>query len=387
MRALQPFNALGTRCRSTFGSSSTRLFSVHFPRGRFSSPSPFTGYAAGMDLPAGYQLRAPMPGDLEPVAAVLAADDLDDAGQVVLDAGFLGDQWSRVGFDLATDAWVVVDAAGTVVGYGQVLREEPDVSRIVGSGPPRPSRTRDRLLAPEPDRGACEPAVAPAGRPSGSATRSTPATAPRRRCSGPAACARSVTSGTCSIELTRSVRPGSVAGRDRHHQDALAGRPAGLPRRPRRGVRGPLGPPSRAVRPLGRGADTDVRATIRRLWLLARSDGQPVGALTATALGDRGWIGLLGVLAPVPGPRDRRRPCFVASFADFATRGVGGVCPGRRRREPDRGDRALRARGDARGQALGPVGALHRQPTGPDSAPPTPLRRRHDPFTLPPQGF
>jgi GNAT superfamily N-acetyltransferase len=79
-----------------------------------------------MGLPAGYHLRAPTRDDLEHAAAVLGADDLDDAGEVVLDAGFLADQWDRVGFDLAADAWVVVDEAGAIVGYGQVLREEPD---------------------------------------------------------------------------------------------------------------------------------------------------------------------------------------------------------------------------------------------------------------------
>jgi mycothiol synthase len=80
-----------------------------------------------MDLPNGYQLRAPTWGDLEPAAEVLAADDLDDAGQVVLDTGFLRGQWERFGFDLTTDAWVAVDAVGTVVGYGQVTRDGDDV--------------------------------------------------------------------------------------------------------------------------------------------------------------------------------------------------------------------------------------------------------------------
>ena len=42
------------------------------------------------------------------MAEVLIADYLHDAGQSVLDSDFLQDQWSRVGFDLATDAWVVV---------------------------------------------------------------------------------------------------------------------------------------------------------------------------------------------------------------------------------------------------------------------------------------
>src|SRR6266516_6585228 len=75
-----------------------------------------------MDRPIGYELRAPTPDDLDAVAAVLIAGDLDDAGQVVLDADFVRDEWSREGFDLPTDAWVVVDAAGAFVGYGQAMR-------------------------------------------------------------------------------------------------------------------------------------------------------------------------------------------------------------------------------------------------------------------------
>jgi len=85
-----------------------------------------------MDLPNGYELLAPTWDDLEPAAEVLAADDLDDAGQVVLDTGFLRGQWERVGFELTTDAWAVVDVTGTVVGYGQVTRDEDDVAESWG---------------------------------------------------------------------------------------------------------------------------------------------------------------------------------------------------------------------------------------------------------------
>lgn len=55
-----------------------------------------------------------------------------DAGETVLDADFLRDEWSRVGFDLATDAWVVVDGEGTIVAYGQALRDEPSIVECWG---------------------------------------------------------------------------------------------------------------------------------------------------------------------------------------------------------------------------------------------------------------
>jgi len=75
-----------------------------------------------------YHLGAPAWEDLPAVAEVLAADDLDDAGQVVLDTGFVRGQWQRAGFDLSTDAWIAVGGAGTVVGYGQVTRDKTDVA-------------------------------------------------------------------------------------------------------------------------------------------------------------------------------------------------------------------------------------------------------------------
>lgn len=76
-----------------------------------------------MDLAAGYELRAPTSDDLDAAADVLIADHFDDAGQIDLDAGFVREEWSRAGFDLATDAWLVLEGTGAIVGYGQVMRE------------------------------------------------------------------------------------------------------------------------------------------------------------------------------------------------------------------------------------------------------------------------
>ena len=50
-----------------------------------------------------------------------------DGGRVVIDADFLRDEWSRAGFSLASDAWVVAGPDGVVVGYMQTMREEPNV--------------------------------------------------------------------------------------------------------------------------------------------------------------------------------------------------------------------------------------------------------------------
>ncbi len=80
-----------------------------------------------MDVPAGYELRAPTSDDLEAVADVLIADQREQAAVPTLDADFVRQVWSRPGFDLASDAWVVTERAGAIVAYGQVRREEPDV--------------------------------------------------------------------------------------------------------------------------------------------------------------------------------------------------------------------------------------------------------------------
>ena len=47
---------------------------------------------------------------------MLVADELDDAGQVTLGADFVRGEWSRPGFDLATDAWVAGDGEERIVG-------------------------------------------------------------------------------------------------------------------------------------------------------------------------------------------------------------------------------------------------------------------------------
>ena len=85
---------------------------------------------------------------------MLIADDLDDAGEIVLDADFLLTGWSRSDFDLATDAWVIVDGADSIVGYGQIMRQEPSVvgswgivhpaQRGRGLGPPLLERIEER---------------------------------------------------------------------------------------------------------------------------------------------------------------------------------------------------------------------------------------------------
>lgn len=80
-----------------------------------------------MDQPDGYTFRAPRTRDAEAIGELFAAERRANQEAPVLDVGFVREVWTRAGFDLATDAWVGVDAVGTVVAYGQVRLEEPDV--------------------------------------------------------------------------------------------------------------------------------------------------------------------------------------------------------------------------------------------------------------------
>jgi mycothiol synthase len=83
-----------------------------------------------MDLPDGFGFRAPGPDDLAAVADVLIADQRQDGVEPTVDGEYLRQLWGRPDFDLTTDAWVVAEAEGMIVGYGQVRRDEPD---LVGS--------------------------------------------------------------------------------------------------------------------------------------------------------------------------------------------------------------------------------------------------------------
>jgi len=278
-------------------------------------------YAPGMTLPAGYRLRAPAPGDLDAVADVLIATELDEAGQVVLGLDFVRDEWSRVGFDLATNAWVVVDGEGTVAGYAQAMREEPAVVDCWGVVRPghRGRGIGSSLVGLTEERAAHLLAGLPSGRFRHAISAGDDAAAALLKARG----LRPVRHfWHMQIDLTGPLEPGpapegvEVTGIDSGDLPAIHGVID-----------------EAFADHFGHHAEPFERWMAEQeaspshdltLWLLARAEGRPVGALTAHVGGDSGWVDYLGVLTACRG-RGAGMALLRRSFAMFAERGVRRV--------------------------------------------------------------
>jgi mycothiol synthase len=275
-----------------------------------------------VDVPAGFEIRAPTTGDLEAVAAVLIADELDVAGQPVLGEEFIREVWSRTGFNLAADAWVVTDHRGTIVAYGQVRREESD---IVGSwGVVHPehrgrgigSSLFDRIEARASELLTSVPS--PRFRTSINAVDEAAAEMLRVRGLRPVRHFWHM-----QIDLTRPIEPGPS--------------PDGIeiggiePRDDLKAIHTVLDEAfaddwGDYPGPFDRWADEQARSPSYdpTLWLLARDGVLPVGVLTASASGHGGSVDWLAVLASRRG-RGIGAALLRRSFASFAARGVRRV--------------------------------------------------------------
>lgn len=275
-----------------------------------------------MELPAGYRLRAPELGDLDAVADVLRADELAEGGPALLGAGFVQDEWSRAGFSLAVDAWVVTDGAGTIVGYVQAMTEGPGRTECWGVVHPRHRGIGigAALVHLTQERTARLAAGLPAGLLHHSVSAADQAAAGLLQASG-LHLARHFWH--MQAELADPVDPGPA--------------PDGI-------EIGPVDPATDlpAVKAVVDEAFADhwgyraepfdewtVNETGRPtydpdLWLWATAAGEPVGALLAHVSDDRGWVDYLAVLAACRG-RGVGAALLRRAFALFAGRGVGHV--------------------------------------------------------------
>jgi mycothiol synthase len=275
-----------------------------------------------MDPSAGYGFRAPTQGDLDAVADVLLADQTAEGVDPTIDAYFLQQVWGRPDFDLATDAWVVTDGVGTIVAYGQVRREEPD---LVGSwGVVHPeyrgrgigSALLDRIeaRASELQAGVSSPRF----HHSINGADDAAAAMVRDRGLQPIRHFRHM-----QIDLEVSVDTGSA--------------PAGMemggiePLDDLRAVHGIIeaafaDDPGEHPEPFDRWVEEHTTSSSYdpTLWLLAWDGGVPVGTLTASAGDDVGWVDYLAVLGSHRG-RGIGSALLQRSFATFAARGLGRV--------------------------------------------------------------
>ncbi|HEY1672211.1 MAG TPA: GNAT family N-acetyltransferase [Streptosporangiaceae bacterium] len=275
-----------------------------------------------MELPAGYQLRAPVPGDLGGVADVLVADELLHAGQIVLGAEYIADEWSRPVFDPATDAWVVADSGEMIVGYAQATREEPAVVDSWGVVHPahRGRGVGSALVTMIEQRASQQLAGLPSGRVRHSIFAGDDAAAAIMRArgmrpvrhfwhmlidlttpldQGPAPDGVEITGiePASQLRVVHAIIEEAFADHWGHHAE-----------------------------PFDRWAEehTGSPAYDPALWLLATAQGQPAGALTGHVADDRGWVDYLGVLPPWRG-RGLGAALLHRSFATFARRGVRRV--------------------------------------------------------------
>jgi mycothiol synthase len=276
-----------------------------------------------MGLAPGYSFRAPTEDELDAVAEILIADQrAEGVDPPVLDASFLRRIWRQPDFDLARDAWLVANAEGALVAYGQVRRDEPDV---IGSwGVVHPAQRGRGIGAALFDRLEGRAAELLAGA-------ATPHFRHSINAGDKAAAALIGARGLrpirhhwhMQIDLTGPIDPGPAPdGIDITAVEPPDDLPAVHAVLDRAFAEDALDHPEPYDQWLE--ADASGPSFDPTLWLLARDGLEAVGALAASAGDDGGWVDWLAVL-----PSHRGRGIGAAllrqSFARFTDRAVRRV--------------------------------------------------------------
>lgn len=266
-------------------------------------------------------LRSARIDDVAGAGAVIEAEDLAVVGEVVLGTEFLAMAWARPSVDLDRDAWVIEDTDGTIIGIADVTDDEPGVTSSFAVV--HPDRTNSRLRAMLWDAAERRAAERQAGHPNPRVRHATNADDEAENAELAARGMRIVRHfWHMQIDLdgteTAADPPPGVTIDHPTHDDL-----PGMHRIVMTSFRDHFGHddlPWEAWRDEVTSSPTFHLGTC----LVARLDGDAVGALIAEDTGDRGWIGTVGVLENARG-RGIGEALLRRSFADFAARGTPRV--------------------------------------------------------------
>jgi mycothiol synthase len=273
-------------------------------------------------LPEGSEIRPATIDDLDAVAAVMQAADIDVTGGSDLDADMIRDLWSSPSIDLALDAWVVTDG-DSIVAYAHV--QEDGDTRLKGWGDVHPGHLGRGIGSVLLDR--------------------VEARAVERFTAVPKGLLDlAVADGNEGATVLMRSRGFGYVRSFRHMEIDLDGAPVD-PGKPPDGIAIRGLEPERDLPEIHaifldafrdewgyrevsfeewKANEVDTPSFDPAFWFIAEGESGPVGAVSGLIWGQLGWVGELGVRKPWRG-RGIASALLRRSFSTFASRGQGRV--------------------------------------------------------------